>query len=279
VKPVAQPPVVPSIIAALVLTAGSIHGAEPAFHTADAQVGLNGLRVTSQRITGSDADGLDHSVGWAFRTLGYAQDDWVSVHREEHGHLGGGSAGFHGELGALLRGGLRWPFGTSHGPLIRGGIQLYVGGNDWLYHSMFELPHGQVGYQVLTDSLLLELGMQGGFTLLGHLAAGDEAERSLGQVPDWGAAAALHVNPVRIDLWWRRFEPGAEGDATGPIDTGRAQICGSAWVLAICGEGRLAMGEQDLGDGRGAESVTARQLMLTIGLGNSRARGEVSRRE
>jgi len=259
--------------------AGWAQGADPAFHTADAQVGLNGLRVTSQRLRGTDADGLDHSVSWAFRTLGYAQDDWVSVHREEHGQLGGGSAGFHGEIGALLRGGIRWPLGLDHGPLLRGGIQLYVGGNDWLYHSLVELPHGQVGYQVLTEDVLFELGMQGGFSLLGHLAAGDEAERSLGQVPDWGAALALHVNPVRIDLWWRRFEPGAEGDASGPVDTARAQLCGTAWYLALCGEGRLFLGEQDLGDGRGSDRLLARQLMLTVGLSSSRAKGEVTRRE
>jgi hypothetical protein len=115
--------------------------------------------------------------------------------------------------------------------------------------------------------------------LLGHFAAGDEAERSLGQVPDWGAALALHVDPVRFDLWWRRFQPGEEGNADGPIDTGRAQICGTAWYLAVCSEARLAVGNQRLGTGRGSTGVAARQLMLTIGVGSVTARNYVRGRD
>jgi hypothetical protein len=239
------------------------------FPTSDAEVNYGGLHASATRIDGSDEPGDTRALGFATRSFGYANRDWLTVHREGHGRLGGGTGGLEGEIAALLRGGLRVPLAPWHGPILRGGVRLRIGGNNVIYHSQLELPHAQLGYQILTERTLLEVAAHGGPTLAGHFEA-VRAERPLGLRPGLGAELALHHRPFRFDVSWLRWWPRTYGPAQGPLDRIEATTCLSAWKVGLCQELRVFVGELATVSGRRFTDARAIQTSVTLGWSSSK---------
>jgi hypothetical protein len=149
--------------------------------------------------------------------------------------IGGGSAGFEGGLGGALGAGLRVPFGRSHGVVARLGLEGHLLGNDRFYASMLELPQGQVGYQLLSKSLLVELSGTLGPVLTGRYRTSAASAGTLGGMLETGARLGLGFRNAHLELAYSRYERTNEVPLQR-LDRVAGSVCGMASVIGICAD-------------------------------------------
>jgi hypothetical protein len=211
------------------------------FLTSGARASVAGVRATTSLTTGGDAAGTGGSVLFGSRTEAYAFEDALTVHRLQYGSIGGGSAGFEGELGGTLSGGFRLRTVPDRGFFLRGGIGGYIGGNKLFYASSLDFPRAELGYQISTRTVLFELAGTGAAELFGHFSARDLG-RELGVAPALGGFLALHRAPLRLELSFVRVLARVE-TASRAVDTARGVACSFARRLALCADVRLVRGD------------------------------------
>ncbi len=262
---------------AFVLWCGEGLAQAPAFAVQDAQVTYGGVRGGAFLAESDGTTRRSHGVSASTRSLGTVTQDGLTVHRDITAALGYGSAGLVGEVGGVVRGGYRFALAPTHGPFVRGGVRGFFGGNDIWFHSHLELPHAQLGYQLLSREILLEVAAAGGLSLLGHYQAGDGGERPLSLTPVWGSELALHHRPVRLDIAWLRFQPSAYGPAKGPLDRLDATICLSVWRLGLCNQLRYYRGNLATEEGLPVTDTQALSASLMIGFTSVRSKHDVRR--
>jgi hypothetical protein len=224
-----------------------------------------GLSGSYYDIDGSDADartlGLMLSFGGARES-----NDGVQVTRTNgRVALGYGGGGVEGELLLEGSGGLFLPLGPGAGPFARLGLGLEFLGNPKFYRSRFELPFLELGAQVLSDDVLLEVAGRGGVVLAGRFNTGDEASRKLGADGELGGLATLQFERFRLSATGMRiFSHHAPGS---PVDELRGQLCLEPLEgLLLCGEAAHHRGEVRIPGGTISDS-TVRYLGVLLGYG------------
>lgn len=247
------------------------------FPVQDAQVTYAGLRGSAFTVEGSGPTARSHGLTGASRSMGTVTQDWLTVHRDISAAFGYGTSGIEGEVGGVVRGGYRYALAPTHGPFVRGGVRGFVGGNDLWFHTHAEVPHAQLGYQLLSGETLFEVAFDGGLSVAGHYQAGAGGERPLTLVPGWGAELALHHRPVRLDVVWLRLQPRSFGPASGPLDRLDVTTCLTAWRLGFCQQFRFY--EVDLASEEGMlfAGTQAFSGSLMLGLATSTSKHEVIR--
>lgn len=179
------------------------------------------------------------------------------------GFIGGGSADFEGGLGGELAGGLRVPFSDGHGPIARLGARGFLLGNELFYSSSLQLPIGQLGYQLFTDDILLEIAGSAGPVLTGRYGVAGATSRKLGGAFEWGGHAGLHLPELHLELGFARVQPDT-GSSLGNVDRATALLCGSPKPVVVCLETRHLRGDV-VADGSIREA-SAHYLGLQLGV-------------
>jgi hypothetical protein len=201
-----------------------------------------GIRATSLRVRGSDADGSTLGLTFAGSAEKYETWEDVTARTSSFFALGGGSGAVEGGLGADLSIGYRATLARHQGPLVRVGIGGELGGNSKLYFSRLELPQLQLGYQYVDGATVLELAARGGPILAGRYNTGDSGVRTLGASFEWGGYAAAHSRFGRVDLSMMRVE--AESAPGTAVDIVRGSLCAYvASTIAICADGSFFRGD------------------------------------
>lgn len=227
---------------------------------------LLSVRLGSYRITGSDADTTTYGFLVTLDPEHVSTRDYLSLRSISFAAIGGGSDGLEGELMSESTVGWRGYLGDDHGPFARVGLGFQLMGNNKIYRSSFELPVVQLGYQLMTDDLVVEVGARGSLVLGGRYFIGDHAERRIDTEPAWGGYLSIIADPLRLHVGVTRIEARQTGPGT-PIDTAQAHLCAVPVTgLLLCGHGALHRGDVELPGGAWSTS-TARYLGFTIGLG------------
>jgi hypothetical protein len=232
-------------------------------HAEEGCAGVLGLRGAYTRGVGpGSSDGFTLSLsseGEDYGRRGFFTNR--SLHRLG---IGGGTAGFDGALMGSFTAGVRAPVGEWHGPIARVGFQGYILGNDAFYGSLLELPRLEVGYQIATRDLLVELGGSTGVALVGRYRAGDAYSRHIGNGFDLGAYAAIQGPWVRLGISWLRMPTHDEIDA--PVDVAEGTLCLVRAPFALCGDGRAMRTRAAIsGDVRPSVDVRTFYAGITIG--------------
>lgn len=151
-------------------------------------------------------------------------------------HLGGGQAGFDGQIGGSLDLGFRVPHTPEHGPFLRAGLDGRLQGNDAFYYSALELPRMQFGWQYASEpnSTLLEVGVRTGPILTGRFNPGG-AVRSTAGAWEVGGGAVMHFDFLHVEGAVMRYFAGDTGDGSA-VDLGRASLCAGPQRLALCAD-------------------------------------------
>jgi hypothetical protein len=182
-------------------------------------------------------------------------------------HLGGGESGFKWDLGGV------WMFGGrlmrgGGSPFARVGFDTWFGGNADFYHSHFEAPRFEVGYQFFrVDDVFLEVAGRGGLMLAGRHRVFDRT-RDIGTSLDAGGYVTLQLSFLRLHaeavrIFETRNEPGT------PLDRGQAELCAIlAHHLEVCAKGALDRGE--VSSAEGGVETSASYLGLSLGFGAAR---------
>ena len=193
------------------------------------RIAFTGLDIPNQGI---DAGVMFHGQGEEFVRWGI-----VSVHGSHRSGIGGGGAGFEGELGGSLTLGIRAPVGRRHGPFIRAGIAGHLLGNDLFYSSLLELPRGEMGYQYMSGITVLEAAVTTGFAIDGRY--GQRIPPTIGYSPltplsgfAFGGYLAVQLPHMRLGVGVQGV-PASEG-APRNVYTGQAIACAVGFVLALC---------------------------------------------
>ncbi len=201
-----------------------------------------GIRATSLRVRGTDADGS--TLGLTFAGSAEKYETWndVTARTSSFFAIGGGSGSVEGGLGADLAVGYRATIARHQGPLVRIGIGGEVGGNSKLYFSRLELPQLQLGYQYVDGGTVFELAARGGPILAGRYDTGDSGVRTLGASFEWGGYAAAHSRFGRVDFSMMRVL--AQSAPSTPVDIVRGSLCGYVvTTVAICADGNFFRGD------------------------------------
>ncbi len=156
------------------------------------------------------------------------------------GFIGGGSAGFEGGLGGELAAGLRVPFAKKHGPVARIAIEGFLMGNDSFYASMLELPKGELGYQFLDRTFLLEGAVTAGPVLTGFFNVEGAPKRPLGGLFAVGGHVAVGFRVAHLELAVNRMDSG--DFELGEFNELVASLCGLPSVFALCADARYFAG-------------------------------------
>ena len=208
-----------------------------------AERGVVGLRgsLTQADVGGArtSAAGLTFSgYGEAFRGEGFFSG------RASHAFaIGGGSGGFEGGLGGMFALGLRVPLGAHGGLFGRGAFRGELLGNSRFYFSRLELPEGQVGYQLITPDVQLEIGASLAPVLAGKFRVGDLPSRDLGGTLALGGFATVQTDHLQVSFDVVRVA--VEG-TEGAVRMAQASVCVRAVPLALCGDLR-AIGDEGNG--------------------------------
>jgi hypothetical protein len=197
-------------------------------------VHLFGARATQTWTDGARSD-RDFGLVAAIRHFDYTARSLFSARSVGSAFIGGGTAGFEGGLSGTLSGGLRAPLGKHHGAVARVGLDGYLIGNRRFYTSLLELPQGQLGYQILTGDLLVELAGTMGPVLTGRHRALDAGPVRLTKMLETGALLAAGLRTMHLELTYARYE---RGDAVPErtIDRLSGSLCGITRVLALCAD-------------------------------------------
>jgi len=202
-------------------------------------VGAFGLRGSVTRV-GADLDrGSNLTV--AGRGEEFINTGPFAFHGSHSLAIGGGSAGFEGELGATFAWGFRLPTTPNQGFVVRAGGLGLLRGNDLFYTSLLEIPRGELGYQYLRGRWLIEGGFTTGPVLTGRFRAGDAEARALGAGFEVGAYIAAENESVRLAGRFLRVP-----DRDGPQSYVRmldATACAFVRPLALCTDVSFARGD------------------------------------
>ncbi len=182
-------------------------------------------------------------------------------------HLGGGESGFEWDLGGVWMFGGRLMSGSSS-PFARVGFDTWFGGNTDFYHSHFEAPRFEAGYQLLlVDDVFLELAGRGGLMLAGRHRVFDRT-RDIGTSLDAGGYLTLQLSFLRLHAEAVRIFETRNAPET-PLDRGQAELCAIlAQHLEVCAKGSLDRG--DVSSAAGGVETSASYLGLSLGLGAAR---------
>jgi hypothetical protein len=242
---------------------------EPPVRTGDGheyQGGMFGVRTSTTHVKGSDADAGGAGIGLQ-----------LAAHNESYGtvgsftrrgttvfFLGGGSRGFEGGFGGDFALGWRARVAAHHGPLLRIGMRGWLLGNNELYSSLLEIPQLQLGYQRFKGGDVLEIAGRVGPVLAGRYNTGDDARRKLGDAFEVGGHAAVHVDPIHLELGYMRVLTGS--GPGGAVDMISGVMCGASLALRLCLDGRYYRGNEAFPQGSGiADSLYAG---FSIGMGS-----------
>jgi hypothetical protein len=196
--------------------------------------------------------------------------------------IGGGGGGLEGVVAGSFGFGLRAPFGEQHGPFARVGVGFRYQGNDHFLTSMLEMPEGRVGYQLMTDSVGLEIGPTVGPVLVGALKSGyggSELARDINPSLSYGGTATLMVRGLafglidirytglRFDFEFLRIQANTKPET--PVDQARGHFCFVDFV-AICADGAWMKGDgftQPAGPLTPSQEMEPTYFGMSIGLG------------
>jgi hypothetical protein len=227
---------------------------------------LVSIRVGSYRIRGSDADADSWGFLFALDPDVVTTDGYFSKRSTWFAAIGGGSDGLEGQLESSSRAGVRGYFGRDHGPFARAGLGFQFLGNNKLYRSQFELPQMDVGYQLMNDTVLVEVAATASLVLGGRYYTGDHAERRIDTEPSVGGLLTVQADPVRLHVTAQRIFAAQTGPGT-PIDQAQAQLC--ATIISpvfVCAHAGYHRGDVELPTGGFRES-TVRYFGGTLGVG------------
>lgn len=208
---------------------------------AAASSGSTGARVSITRLQGSDADDTGRGMGLSLagHAERYAAYRDFSLREASFAFLGGGSLGLEGGVGMDVAAGLRLPFSSHQGPVVRLGARGYLLGNDKLYESLLEAPQLQIGYQFLQFRRLVEVAGRVGPVLAGRFNTGDETERKLGKAFEVGGHVSVHWSVVHLEIQHAHvLMDGPLAD----VDLLSSRLCGDAWRLELCVDTRVGWG-------------------------------------
>lgn len=197
-----------------------------------------GVRATETWSRGARAPDRALGVTASVRHFDYNARGLFSGRSVGAAFIGGGSAGFEGGLAGALGAGLRAPFGRSHGLVARLGLEGYLLGNDRFYASMLELPQGQLGYQLLSSSLLVELSGTLGPVLTGRYRASGAPTDTLGRMLETGARLALGFRNAHLEVAYSRYERAGQVPAHR-LDRIAGSLCGNAAAIGVCADVEL----------------------------------------
>ena len=229
--------------------------------------GVGGLRMSTTSLDGSDHDTNGAMLGLQFggQEQSYAAMGIFDHRSASFAHIGGGRAGFEGGLGIDFAGGLRTAPTDGSAGFLRLGARGWLMGNNYLYSSLLEVPQIQLGWQWLQRGKVVELAGRTGPVLVGRYNTGDDAFRRLGDAFEVGGHAAMHFEPAHLEAAYTRVYATSPG---GAVDMVQGSVCGQAFVLAICVDGRYFRGDQRLGGSPGSFGpAEAFYGGLTIGIG------------
>ena len=191
----------------------------------------------------------------------------ATVRNQLNAHIGGGESGLEWDVGGAWMFGVRLGVGNS-APFARVGIDTWFGGNSDFYHSHFEAPRFELGYQLLrVDDLFIEVGARGGLMLAGRHRVFDRT-RDIGTSLDAGGFATLQLSFLRLHAEGVRiFETRNEPET--PIDRGRADLCAILGQrLELCATGSIDRAE--VSSSSGGLGTSASYLGLALGVGEAR---------
>jgi hypothetical protein len=251
------------------------HAEAKEFNASDFNTG--GLQTTLTRVRGSDRNGELGAFGFAANRVGFGYEKGIAIRVVNVGSLAVGSKGLQGGINSALAGGYRFSFEKNHGPVVRGGVEIALFGNKWLWDSMIEIPQFHLGYQWLVpyfdlaDSRqrprdaeppkLIDVAAKGGYILIGRHHTGDAARRDTSGAPEFGGIASIHLGWLGIRASYTKIFPRHGGSDVDQFD---ASLCGLTSRFFICQTIRYEVGEVRTLDGVLRDSQVS-ILGLTIG--------------
>lgn len=196
-------------------------------------VGFRGARTSVSG--GKSADGLALSAGMLgdLFVLENGQSGRVGIAMA----FGGGTSGIEGNLGWLTTVGGRVDFGPRDGMFLRGGFHMAYDANKLLLTSNIQLPRGEFGYQHLGAGDVVEVGVQGGPSLVGRFNT-EGFSRKLGESLEYGAFAHLAHGGFWADVNLTRFQLDSQ-DQPAPVDTLQGRLCAVIQHFSLCADARL----------------------------------------
>jgi hypothetical protein len=205
-----------------------------------------GCSVIGLRIAFTSMDvpntGLNAGVMFAGQGEDYGRWSLFSVRATHKDGIGGGGAGFEGELGGTLTVGIRVPFSRKQGPIARVGVAGHILGNDLFYSSRIELPRSELGYQYMSGVVVVEAGATMGYVIDGRYGqrVPPHTDGTSPHTPiagfELGGYLSVQVPHVRLGVSLENV-PMTEG-FKGNILMGQASACLVGFVFAFCGDMR-----------------------------------------
>jgi hypothetical protein len=161
-----------------------------------------------------------------------------------------------------VAGGVRLPFGATHGLVLRGGVEGSFFGNKALWDSLLELPQAHVGYQWLVPRAVIDVAARGGYVLLGRFNTGDGASRRLDGAPELGGIASYHVGAIDLRATYARVFARHDG---APVDLLQGALCGHGGVVVVCTDLRYEVGDVRMPADGALRAARASYVGLTLG--------------
>jgi hypothetical protein len=249
----------------MALFAGGFGAAVPASarEVPATDVTASGLHASLTRVRGGDKNGEVGAVGIATSHVGFGFEQGVAVRVVNTGSIAGGPDGVQGGLGNAVAGGVRLPFDTTHGLVLRGGIEASFFGNKVLWDSLLELPQLHVGYQWLVPHAVIDVAARGGYVLLGRFNTGDGASRRLDGAPEVGGIASYHLGAIDLRASYARVFARHGGE---PVDLLEGALCGHGGVVVMCTDLRYEVGDVRMPADRAWSEARASYVGLTLGI-------------
>jgi hypothetical protein len=211
----------------------------------------------------STRDDFDAGVLTTYWMEHFGTRKQLAGHALLHAAIGGGTAGTEGQISGGLDFGLRLSVSPTSGPFLRLGPSGMFLGHERLQLGYFQPLAGRIGYQVLDDDELVELGATTGMSVAGRFSAAD-VRRELGQGLQLGGYVALRFSGLRADVSLVQLETTSAVAGSG-VWLGRGAICSYLPPIAICVELLDARGQGSARSG-GSRAMRAQYSGLTIGL-------------
>lgn len=225
-----------------------------------------GVRPAFTNLSTDTRSSREIGVGFAGAVDSYALSG--KSHGSMQWMLGGGQAGFEGQLAGVVEFGHRIDVTEHQGPFGRIGFDGRLQGNDAFYYSALELPRLTAGWQFATKRTVLELGARGGPILTGRFNPGDGVRSTTGSW-EFGGIAAAQVEFLRIEATAFRMDGRNTGDHT-PVDVGRGTFCAVMGRLGICGDFMALSGTANMGTPAAVNMQDALVTYMGVTLGASR---------
>ena len=209
-------------------------------------VAISGLHAALTQARGGDTNADLAAFGVTSSHIGFGYEKPGTIRVVNTAVLAIGAKGIEGGFSNAVAGGVRVPFGRSHGVVLRGGAEGTIFGNKYLWDSLLELPQLQVGYQWLVPRSVADVALKGGYVLLGRHNTGDGATRNLGASFEWGAVANLHLGPFDLRTTYSRIYARYGGT---PVQELEGAFCGIARTFTLCTDYRHERGDVRVPDG------------------------------